>query len=131
MKKIFLALAVCLAAGCTSKEEIAQAGAQNFLDAFLANDYEKAAGFCTDDFKVNFDRVTEDFRNLDTNVRALLVSECSQYTAKVVAAQNLNGSDTFKVGYKIIKAQASWDSIDNFITNTLTVVEGKVSRLGE
>lgn len=131
MKKIFLALAVYMAVGCTSKEEIAQIGAQNFLDAYLANDYEKAAGFCTDEFKLEFEQVIADFRTLDTNIRALLVTECSKYAAKVVAAECINGSDTFKVGYKIVKSQPTGDSIDNCFTNTLTVIEGKVNRLGE
>lgn len=132
MKKILFVLAICLAAGCTSKEKQAQAGAQNFLDAFLANDYNKAAEFCTDDFKIDFDKVLEDFKDLDTNVRALLISECSQYKAEIGAAQSINGTDTFSVNYKIVPVAADENAADKgFLSSSLKVVDGKVYRLGE
>ena len=132
MKKILFILAVCLLAGCTGNEKQAQQCAQQFLDAFLANDYDKAAEFCTNDFQIDFEKVVANFRTLDTNVRALLVSECSQYKAEILSAQSINGTDTFKVDYRIVKAQADTASANNgFIESSLKVVDGKVYQLGE
>lgn len=132
MKKILFILAVCLLAGCTGNEKQAHQGAQQFLDAFLANDYDKAAEFCTNDFQIDFEKVVANFRTLDTNVRALLVSECSQYKAEILSAQSINGTDTFKVDYRIVKAQADTASANNgFIESSLKVVDGKVYQLGE
>ncbi len=131
MKKILAVLAICAIAGCTNKEEQALAGAENFLDAFLANDYAKAAECCTDDLKVELDKVLTDFRQLDSNVRALLVSECSQYRAEVGPVERIGDSDTLKVNYIIVKGESDAQGVGDAITNSLMVVDGKILKIGE
>lgn len=120
-----------MAAGCTNKEQQAQKGAQMFLDAFLNNEYDKAAVFCTDDIKEELNRAFEDFKNLDSNMRTLLVNECAQYKVEISSVARINESDSFKVEYKIVKATAdSLASESGCIESNLTLVEGKVSRIG-
>ena len=131
MKKILAVLAICALAGCTNKEEQALAGAENFLDAFLANDYAKAAECCTDDLKVELDKVLTDFRQLDSNVRALLVSECSQYRAEVGPVERIGDSDTIKVNYRIIKGESDTQVTENVIASSLKVLDGKIMEIGE
>ena len=132
MKKILAILAAGLIAGCTDVEKVASDNAQNFLDAFLANDYDKAAMMCTDGFKEDFNKVVKDFRELDTNVRALLVNECQQYRAQINSVERVNTSDTFKVEYRIVKAAQDSLSVETeYIDSNLTLVGDKVSGLGE
>lgn len=123
MRKILFILAICSLAGCTNKEERAVESAGVFLDAFLANDYQKAAGCCSDTLKVEVDKAFERFRQLDTNIRALLVNECQQYRTEIGAAERIGDSDTIKVNYKIIK--------DSSISGYLKVLEGKILSIGE
>lgn len=131
MKKVLAVLAICAIAGCTNKEEQALAGAENFLDAYLANDYIKAAECCTGDLKAELDNVLADFRQLDSNVRALLVSECSQYRAEVGPVERIGDSDTIKVNYRIIKGESDTQVLDNVITSSLKILDGKIMEIGE
>ena len=131
MKKVLAVLAICAIAGCTNKEEQALAGAENFLDAYLANDYIKAAECCTGDLKAELDNVLADFRQLDSNVRALLVSECSQYRAEVGPVERIGDSDTIKVNYRIIKGESDTQVMENVITSSLKVLDGKILKIGE
>jgi hypothetical protein len=131
MKKVLAVLAICAIAGCTNKEEQALAGAENFLDAYLANDYIKAAECCTGDLKAELDNVLADFRQLDSNVRALLVSECSQYRAEVGPVERIGDSDTIKVNYRIIKGESDTQVTENVITSSLKVLDGKILKIGE
>lgn len=132
MKRIFIVLAICMAAGCTSKEQQAKEGAQMFLDAFLSNEYDKAALLCTDEIKEDLNRAFADFKNLDSNVRALLVNECAQYKAEIASVTRINGSDTFKVEYKLIKANSDSLSLDSScIESNLTLTGGKINRMGD
>jgi hypothetical protein len=131
MKKVLAVLAICAIAGCTNKEEQALAGAENFLDAYLANDYIKAAECCTGDLKAELDNVLADFRQLDSNVMALLVSECSQYRAEVGPVERIGDSDTIKVNYRIIKGESDTQVTENVITSSLKVLDGKIMEIGE
>ena len=132
MKKILAILAAGLLVGCTDVEKQAADNAQNFLDAFLAIDYEKAAQMCTDDFRNDFNRVIKDFKELDTNVKALLLNECQQYRASISSVGRVNKSDTFVVEYKIVKAVPDSLSVQtNSINGTLTIAGEKISSLGE
>ena len=131
MKKTLFALAICILAGCTNKEKLAMEGAGNFLDAFLANDYNRAAECCTDGLKPEMIKAFEGFQQLDSNVRVLLVSECSQYKVEIGAVEKINDSDTFQVNYRIVKVEAEPQADDTFISSSLKVVDGKVFMLGE
>lgn len=132
MKKILAILAVSLLAGCADKGKQAAENAHNFLDAFLANDYDKAAQMCTDDFRSEFNVVVKDFRELDDNMKELLVNECRQYKAQTGTVQRVNGSDTFKVEYKIVKAEPDSITVETtYIDGMLTIVGDKVAGLGE
>lgn len=119
MKKILVVFAAFLAAGCVGREEKAQDSALQFLDAFLHNDYERAAGCCADPLKENLIQATSRFNDLDSNVRALLVKECSKYEAEIISAGRVGKSDTVLVDYKI-----------GDVEGTLSVLDDKIIRLG-
>lgn len=130
MKRIFMALALCVAVSCTNKSEVAQNGAQSFLDAFLANDFNTAAACCTEGFQEEFNAATESYRNLDGPIKALLQEECSRYKAEITSVRRVNESDTFLVNYNIVHIAA--DSLQmkkGAINSTLVVVEGKVDKI--
>lgn len=131
MKKIFLVLVVVMAFGCTSKSDMAQQSAQNFLDAFLANDYSGAAGYCSEDFQADFQKIIEDFQNLDEPTRNILKEQCSLYKAQIEGVERVNESDTFKVNYKIVHISPDNSSFEQEVAaqNTLRILDGKVIML--
>lgn len=132
MKKISIALVACLAisAGCTNRQVQAEVSAQGFLDAFLANDYDKALQMCSEDFKGHFSKAVSGFRDLDSDIQKLLFEQCALYKAQVVASERINGSDTFKVNYKIVKAAADSAIFETGVINSsLLVVDDKVCSL--
>ena len=132
MKKLLLVVAITLAMGCSNKEEQAQVCAQQFLDAFLANEYDSAAKLCTDDFKDEFTRATEDYRNLSDDIKALLVEQCNSYKAVVTSVERINSSDTFVVNYNIVKPAADSAAFEKgIISSSLKIVDGKVQQLNK
>lgn len=132
MKKTLVALALCLmVAGCTNKEKQAQDCAGNFLDAFLSNDYDAAAECCSEDFREEFLKTTSGFKDLDSNIRALLISECSKFKAEIVAAKRIEDSDTVVVDYRIVRDKDSLAFQKGAINGSLVVLDGKVKRLGK
>lgn len=125
-----MTLALCAAVSCTSKTDRAREGAQNFLDAFLANDFNAAAACCTEGFQGDFNATTESYRNLDGQIKAFLQEECSRYRAEIASVERVNESDTFLVNYNIV--YISPDSLQmkkGTINSTLTVVDGKVDKI--
>lgn len=132
MKKLLLAVAVTLAVGCTDKTNQAQESAQQFLDAFLANDYDAAAKLCSEDFKVDFAKATEDFRNLGDDIKAIVAQQCSSYKAVVTSVERVNSSDTFVVNYNIVKPAVDSTAFEKgIISSSLKIVEGKVQQLNK
>ncbi len=132
MKKLLLVVAVTLAVGCANKTNQAQECAQQFLDAFLANEYDAAAKMCSDDFQVNFAKATEDYRNLSDDIKTLLVEQCSSYKAVITSVERVNSSDTFVVNYNIVKPAVDSAAFEKgIISSSLKVVDGKVHQLNK
>ena len=132
MKKLLLVVAVTLAVGCTNKANQAQECAQQFLDAFLANEYDAAAKLCSEDFQVDFIKATDDYRNLSDDVKQLLVEQCSSYKAVVTSVERINSSDTFVVNYNIVKPAVDSAAFEKgIISSSLKIVEGKVQQLNK
>ena len=134
MKKLLLAVAVTLAAGsCTGKADKVQECAQHFLDAFLANEYDQAAKYCTQEFEVEFSKAVEDYRNLSDDIRSMIVAQCSNLKAVITSVERVNSSDTFVVNYNIIKAAADTAAAyeEGVITSALKIVDGKVQQLNK
>lgn len=131
MKKIFLILIAFAAFSCSSKSDEAQRTASDFLAAFLANDYYGAAGYCSEDFEVDFNKILEDFAKLDEPMKGILKEQCSLYQAEILSVEEVNESDTFKVNYQIVKIAPDTASFDSGVAakNTLTIYDGKVVRL--
>ena len=134
MKRLLTIVAVCLLASCTGKADKAQSCAQGFLDAFLSNDFNSAASYCTDDFNIDFNQAMEDFSKLDDSVKILLKEQCSQLKAEVVSVERVNESDTFSVNYNIVSVCPDSSGVaaeQGLITSTLKVVDGKVASLNK
>lgn len=132
MKKLFIVLAVCILSGCTNKTQQAQDCAQGFLDAFIANDFNGAAVFCSDDFNVDFNRAMEDFNKLEDSVKIMIQEQCSKLKANVNSVQRINESDTFIVCYNIVRSCADSTgagSCQELLDSKLVVVDGKVVSL--
>lgn len=132
MKKTLAIVALCLAAaGCANREKQAQACAQEFLGSFLSNDYNAAAECCTGSFREEFVSSTASFRDLDSNVRALLVNECGKFRAEVLSAQRKEDTDTVIVDYRIVRKADSLAFERGAISGTLVVVDGKIASQGK
>ena len=125
------AAAVLLAAGCTSKVKQAETSANGFLNAYLSNEYQKAAEFCSEDLKGEFLKATADFNTLEPQIRELLVAECDKYAVQVCGAVQINKSDTVEVNYRIFKKADSLSFEMGAINGTLQVVDGAVTKLGK
>lgn len=133
MKKLLLGIAVTFAVGCTNKTNQAQDCAQQFLDAFLANEYEIAAKHCSPEFEQEFSKAVDDYRNLSDDIKNMVVTQCSKLKAVVTSVERVNSSDTFVVNYNIIKAAADSAAVfeEGVITSTLRIVDGKVQKLNK
>ena len=131
--KIRNALAIAcilLAAGCTDKEKQAETTAAGFLEAFLSNEYDKAAEYCSEDLRGEFLKATADFNSLEPSIKELLVEECNKYGAEIAGTARINKSDTVEVNYKIYRKADSLSFEKGTITGKLQVVDGKVTTLG-
>ena len=131
MKKMLFVLAACLAAGCTNAEKQAQDSASMFLDAFLSNDYEKAVDCCSEELKDKLQAATGSFSSLDSNIKELLVKECSKYSPEIVSAARAGKSDTVVVEYRIGRKADSLQFQKGAMGGTLYVLDGKIIRLGK
>ena len=121
---------ILLAAGCTDKEKLAETAAAGFLDAFLSNEYDKAAEYCSEELKGEFLKATADFNSLEPSIKELLVEECNKYGAEITETTRINKSDTVEVNYKIFRKADSLSFEKGAITGLLQVVDGKVTSLG-
>ena len=130
-KRYIIAAAVLLAAGCTNKEKLAETTANGFLEAYLANEYEKAAEFCNEELGSKFMEATADFSSLDPSVRELIVAECEKYGAEVTGVMQVNKSDTVEVQYQIYKKADSLSFERGKVTGYLKIVGGKITKLGQ
>lgn len=128
MKKLLFVLAVCILGGCTNKTQQAQDSAQGFLNAFLANDFNAAAAYCSDDFNVDLGKALEDFEKLDSSVKTMLVEQCSKLKANINSTSRVNESDTFIVNYSIVSCEAD-TTAKELLKSELKVVDGKVVSL--
>ena len=54
MKKVLFIFAICILAGCANKADKAQKAAEQFLDAYITNDFTAATELCSEDFKELF-----------------------------------------------------------------------------
>ncbi len=133
MKKLLLVIAVTLAVGCTNKTNQAQECAQQFLDSFLANEYDSAVMYCAPEFEEEFLKAVDDYRNLSEEIKNMVVTQCSKLKAVVTSVERVNSSDTFIVNYNIIKAVADSTAIfeEGVITSSLRIVDGKVQKLNK
>ena len=129
-RNIVAVACVLLGAGCTNIEKQAEASANGFLEAFLSNEYDKAAEYCSEEVKGELNKVTADFKSLEPSIKELLVSECSKYGAEVTGATRINKSDTVEVSYRIFKKADSLSFEKGTVSGTLKLVDGKISRLG-
>ena len=129
-RNIVAVACVLLGAGCTNIEKQAEASANGFLEAFLSNEYDKAAEYCSEEVKGELNKVTADFKSLEPSIKELLVSECSKYGAEVTGATRINKSDTVEVSYRVFKKADSLSFEKGTVSGTLKLVDGKISRLG-
>lgn len=133
MKKLLLVIAATLAIGCSNKTNQAQECAQQFLDAFLANEYDVAAKYCEPEFEKEFSKALDDYRNLSDEIKNMVVTQCSRLKAVVTSVERVNSSDTFVVNYNIVRTAADTTAAfeEGVITSTLRVVDGKVQKLNK
>lgn len=132
MKKLLFIFAICVLAGCASKADKAQNAAQQFLDAYITNDFSAATEMCSDDFKELFGKTIKDFESLDPQIKEMLKEQCAQLKYEITLVERVGKSDTFNVSYNILKSIPDSSSFqDSVITSTLKVVGGKVAKLNK
>ena len=87
---------------------------------------------CSEDFKEEFAKATEDYRNLRDDIKSIITQQCSSYRAVVTSVERVNSSDTFVVNYNIVKPAADSTAFEKgIISSSLKVVEGKVQQLNK
>lgn len=132
MKKALFIFAICVLAGCASKGDKAQKVAEQFLDAYISNDFAAATEMCSDSFKELFSKTVKDFESLDPQVKEMLKEQCAQLKYEISLVERVNKSDTFNISYNIIRVLPDSSSFrDSVMASTLKVVDGKVARLNK
>ena len=132
MKKALFIFAICVLAGCASKADKAQKVAEQFLDAYISNDFTAATEMCSDGFKELFGKTVKDFESLDPQIKEMLKEQCAQLKYEISLVERVNKSDTFNISYNIIRVLPDSSSFrDSVMASTLKVVDGKVARLNK
>ena len=132
MKKLLFIFAICILAGCANKADKAQKAAEQFLDAYITNDFTAATELCSEDFKELFGKTIKDFESLDPQIKEMLKEQCAQLKYEISLVERVGKSDTFNVNYNILKNTTDSSSFQYpLITITLKIVGGKVARLNK
>ena len=133
MRKGLFILAMCVLAGCANKADKAQKAASEFLDAFIANDFQSATHMCSDNFREEFGKTVSDFENLPDQVKQMLKEQCAQVKYEIVSVERIEKSDTFVVNYNIARVQEDTSSFKQqpLASSTMKIVGGKVDRLNK
>lgn len=133
MKKVLFIFAMCVLAGCSNKANKAQKAAEEFLDAFLQNDYKRATGLCSVQFQQEFGKSITDFESLNDPVKEMIKEQCAQLKYEITSVERINKSDTFNVNYNILKALPDSSSLSDkhMFSSTLKVVNGEIIQLNK
>lgn len=133
MKKVLFIFAMCVLAGCANKADKAQNTAEEFLDAFLQNDYKRATQLCSSEFQQVFGETIKDFENLQDPVKEMIKEHCAQLKYEITSVERVNKSDTFNVNYDIVKALPDSSSLTSFqvFSSTMQIVKGEVAKLNK
>lgn len=133
MKKVLFIFAMCVLAGCANKADNAQKAAEEFLGAFLQNDFKKASQLCSDEFQQEFGRTIKDFENLDNSVKQMITDYCAQLKYEITLVERINKSDTFNVQYNIVKALPDSSSIPSqqMFSTSMQIVKDKIAKLNK
>ncbi len=128
MKKIkiiitfLISIPLFILAGCSSGEK-PQKSATDFLEAYFATDYAKAASFCTPELAEEFTQAVKELDELSPEVKELMKRHTGNYTPKILSVEEPKGKDTVIISYSIIK-RAEADSIS---TGGETIIEKQLS----
>ena len=133
MKKVLFIFAMCVLAGCANKDDNAQKAAEEFLGAFLQNDFKKASQLCSDEFQQEFGRTIKDFENLDNSAKQMITDYCAQLKYEITLVERINKSDTFNVQYNIVKALPDSSSIPSqqMFSTSMQIVKDKIAKLNK
>lgn len=128
MKKIkiiipfLISIPLFLLAGCSNGEK-PQKNATEFLEAYFATDYTKAASYCTPELAEDFTQAVKELEELSPEVKELMKRHTRNYAPKILSVEEPKGKDTVIVSYSIIK-RAEADSIS---TGGETIIEKQLS----
>ena len=133
MKKVLFILALCVMAGCSNKANKAQKAAEEFLDAFLQNDYKTATQLCSEQFGQEFEKSITDFENLNNPIKEMIKEHCAQLKYEIISVERINKSDTFNVNYNILKSLPDSSSLSDkqMFSSTLKVMGGEIIQLNK
>ena len=133
MRKIIVIFILSLFFGCSQKENKAESCANGFLKAFIENDYAKAAEFCNADIASKFIDAAEQFNNLDSTTRAVLVKMGEDLSYEIKSVERREKTDSVKVTYhllKVVKGSATeQQSNERLKSGTLVIVNGIIEEM--
>ncbi len=106
LHKVILAVSVLLLAACNNGPK-PEAIAEEFLNAYLSTDYEKAASFCTPDLSQDLMKALEQAEALNEEIKAKIKKHTHNYKPQIDSLSHNKGKDTVKIYYSIINSTNS------------------------
>ena len=123
-KFLLFAVATALLAACNrgpKPEEIAQ----EFLNSYLATDYEKAASYCTPALSQDLLQALEEAEALNDEIKEKIKQHTPNYKAQINSIEITKSKDTVIIAYSIVNGTAtdSLTAAKQIITSSLSVIK--------
>jgi hypothetical protein len=113
----FMAAATLLTTSCKSDAEKPENVATDFLTAYLAADFNKAAGFCTDQLSGELKEAVKEIENLDEPLKKQIQASTAAFAPQIGEIEKLGKGDTLIVNYSVVSKGI--DSTSNIVADVI------------
>ncbi|MEG0517373.1 MAG: hypothetical protein RR555_00710 [Bacteroidales bacterium] len=123
MKKIltaagcFMAVATLLTISCKPAGEKPENVATDFLTAYLAADFNKAAGFCTNQLSGELKEAVKEIENLDEPLKKQIQASTATFAPQIDKIEKLGKGDTLIINYSVVSKDI--DSTSNIVADVI------------
>lgn len=124
----FMALATFLTMSCKSDVQKPENVATDFLTAYLAADFNKAAGFCTNKLSEELKEAVKEIENLDEPLKKQIQASTAAFAPQINDIEKLGKGDTLIVNYSVVSKgiDSTSNIVADVIKSSLTVVRDDV-----
>lgn len=135
-----LAAGTALLSGCAGGigASPAEDTATDFLNAYLAADFTKAASFCTDKLSGELKEAVTEVEQLDETIKQHIRNSTGKFTPQIDQTHKSESGDTVIVNYSILEKQSDSTLVpgSNLVKSSLSLIkdsngEWKVAKLNK